>query len=128
MTLKRIALIPLLVLVIFSSASAARGYRTRHVLVITMDGTRLSETFGDPEHRLVPNLWNELRPQGTIYTSFLNTGITVTRQGHSSIASGTWQRVPNGGPRLTRPTFFEYLRDEKGAPARAAGALLGKAR
>ena len=127
MTLRRIALIPLLILVVFSSASAARGYKTRHVLVITMDGTRLAETFGDPEHRLVPNLWNELRPQGTIYTNFLNTGITVTRQGHSSIASGTWQRVPNGGPRLTRPTFFEYLRDEKRAPAGAAWAIFGKA-
>lgn len=126
MARKTLVLLLLMALLVVP-ASAGEGYRTRHVLVITMDGTRLVETFGDPSHKLIPHLWNGLRPQGTIYTNFLNTGITVTRQGHSTIASGTWQRVPNGGPRLTRPTFFEYLREEKGLPAGAAWAIFGKA-
>ena len=121
-----ILLLVISAILIATPISAAPGYKTRHVLVITMDGTRLVETFGNPSHKLIPRLWNELRPQGTIYSSFLNTGITVTRQGHSTIASGTWQRVPNGGPRLTRPTFFEYLREEKGLPAGAAWAIFGK--
>lgn len=91
-----------------------------------MDGVRYSETFGDPDHRFIPRMWKELLPQGTLYTNFYNRGVTVTRQGHSTIASGTYQTVPNGGPRLTRPTFFDYFREETGAPADQAWAIFGK--
>jgi hypothetical protein len=105
---------------------APPAYRTKHVIVAVMDGVRYSETFGDPEHRLVPRMWTELAPQGTLYTGFYNRGVTVTRQGHSTIASGTYQVVPNGGARLTRPTFFDYFREETGAPADQAWAIFGK--
>ncbi|HHW15530.1 MAG TPA: hypothetical protein GXX28_11455, partial [Firmicutes bacterium] len=121
-----------LVLALGLVAQAAEGsppaaaYRTRHVIVAVMDGVRWSETFGDPEHRYVPRMWKELVPQGTLYTNFYNRGVTVTRQGHSTIASGTYQVVPNGGPRLTRPTFFDYFREETGAPAEKAWVIFGK--
>ncbi|MGE5553829.1 MAG: alkaline phosphatase family protein [Betaproteobacteria bacterium] len=104
----------------------APSYRTKHVIVAVMDGVRWSETFGDPQHRYVPRMWKELVPQGTLYTNFYNRGVTVTRQGHSTIASGTYQVVPNGGPRLTRPTFFDYFREETGAPAEKAWVIFGK--
>lgn len=107
-------------------AGEASPYRTKHVIVAVMDGVRYSETFGDPQHRYVPRMWRELVPQGVLYTNYYNQGVTVTRQGHSSIASGTWQTVPNGGPRLTRPTFFDYYRDETGAPKEKTWAIFGK--
>jgi hypothetical protein len=91
------------------------GYKTEHVFIVVMDGVRYSETFGDPTRKLIPHLDRDLRPQGTLFTRYYNRGVTVTRQGHSTLISGTWQTVPNGGPRLTRPTLFEYYRDEKSA-------------
>lgn len=108
------------------SAAGPAGYRTRHVIVAVMDGVRFSETFGDPEHKYVPRMWREIMPQGTLYTDFRNEGITVTRQGHSTIASGTWQMAINGGPRLTMPTFFDYYREESGAAAGKTWAIFGK--
>ena len=108
-------------------SSDANAYRTKHVIVAVMDGVRYSETFGDPQHRYVPKMWQELIPQGALYTNFYNQGVTVTRQGHSTIASGTWQVIDNGGPRLTMPTFFDYYRDETGVPAGKAWAIFGKA-
>jgi hypothetical protein len=108
-------------------ASAQTGYKTKHVFVVVMDGVRWMDTFGDPEHQFIPHLYKDLRPLGTLFTNYYDRGITVTRQGHSTIASGTWQMVPNGGPRVTRPTFFEYLRDEKGIAPTKAWAVFGKA-
>lgn len=108
------------------AGEATGAYRTRHVIVAVMDGVRYSETFGDPEHRYVPRMWSELVPPGTLYTRYYNHGVTVTRQGHSTIASGTYQVVPNGGPRLTRPTIFDYYRDETGAPAERTWVIFGK--
>ena len=102
------------------------GYKTSHVFIVVMDGVRYSETFGDPEHRFIPHLFNDLRPQGTLFTHYYNRGVTITRQGHSTLISGTWQNVPNGGPRLTRPTLFEYYRDEKRVPPMKCWSVFGK--
>lgn len=110
------------------SAGNISGYKTKHVFIVVMDGVRYSETFGDSTHALIPHLYNDLRPEGTLFTNFYNRGITVTRQGHSTLISGTWQAIPNGGSRLTRPTLFEYYRDEKGAPAAKCWSVFGKAR
>jgi hypothetical protein len=107
-------------------ANNLSGYKTKHVFIVVMDGVRYSETFGDNTHALAPHLYSNLKSEGTLFTNFYNRGITVTRQGHSTLISGTWQAVPNGGPRLTRPTLFEYYRDEKGAPATKCWSIFGK--
>ncbi len=109
------------------TAWSDEGYKTRHVFIVVMDGVRWSDTFGDEKHELIPHLNGELRPQGTLFTHYYNRGITVTRQGHSTLISGTWQKVHNGGPRLTMPTLFEYYRDEKNAPPNLCWAVFGKA-
>lgn len=108
-------------------AAPAAEYKTKHVFIVVMDGVRWMDTFGDPKHESIPHLYNDLRPQGMLFTHYYNRGITVTRQGHSTIISGTWQSVPNGGPRLTMPSLFEYLRDEKKIPPTKAWSIFGKA-
>ena len=108
------------------SSSNTTGYKTKHVFIVVMDGVRYSETFGDSTHALIPHLYNDLKPDGALFTNFYNRGITVTRQGHSTLISGTWQSIPNGGPRLTRPTLFEYYRDEKGVPPTKCWSIFGK--
>src|SRR4030042_2592832 len=102
------------------------GYKSEHVFIVVMDGVRYSETFGDPTHRFIPHLYHDLRPQGTLFTHYHNRGVTVTRQGHSTLISGTWQTVPNGGPRLTRPTLFEYYRADKRTPPTKSWSVFAK--
>lgn len=101
-----------------SLSTASSTYRTRNVFLVVMDGVRYSETFGDPAHRFIPHLWNDLRPLGAIYTNFRNNAITVTVPGHTAMLTGVWQNVKNdGSERPHQPTVFEYYRKETGAPA-----------
>ena len=101
--------------------------QTKNVFIIVVDGARYSETFGDPLHQYIPKIWNVLKPQGTIYTSFYNQGVTQTNSGHSSILTGTWQAIANDGTeRPHKPTLFEYYRKETGATASDNYVILGK--
>jgi hypothetical protein len=91
-------------------------FATKAVVLIIIDGTRWSETFGDSTHELIPHLANDLAPLGAINTTFYNDGLTVTIPGHASILTGTWQDLPNNGQvRPTTPTIFEYYRAATGA-------------
>ncbi|MFB3896293.1 MAG: hypothetical protein ACE14V_08320 [bacterium] len=102
-----------------------------NVFVVVIDGARYSETFGDNSsnvnHALIPHIWNDLRPLGSINTSFYNRGITVTVPGHTSIASGVWQHVTNdGAQRPAQPTFFEYYRQQMGIDSTLTWVIAGK--
>lgn len=100
---------------------------TENVIIVVIDGARYSETFGDPLHQYIPKIWNELRPLGTIYTSFYNDGVTQTSSGHASILTGTWQSILNDGSELPhKPTIFEYFRKEKNSSASENYVVLGK--
>lgn len=99
-------------------AGEALAYKTENVFVVVIDGVRSLEAFEDPEHRWIPRLWNDLRPQGTLYTQFYNDyGTTYTTPGHMAMITGQWHQLPNlysgGGyfdARSKAPTIFEYFR------------------
>ncbi len=123
-------LTPLLLLAAFAplpGGAQEPGYLTRNVIVAVMDGVRWCDTFGDPQRANVPNL-ARIAAEGVLFTDFRNEGVTITRQGHSTIATGTWQTCRNGGPRHTRPSFWEYARDELGLPPEACAVIFGKGR
>lgn len=97
------------------------------IILFIIDGVRFSETFGDPAHEHIPELWSQLRPLGTTVPNFRNRVITKTVPGHASTLTGTWQDVANdGSERPTRPTIFEYFRQATAAPERDAVLVGGK--
>lgn len=101
--------------------------QTMNVFIVVIDGARYSETFGDPSHRYIPRIWNDLRPIGTTYSSFYIEGRTQTNPGHAAIVTGTWQYIPNDGSvRPRQPTIFEYYRKEKIAAINECFVILGK--
>jgi hypothetical protein len=106
-------------------SAAETSYKTKNVIIVSMDGVRYSETFGDPMRELIPNV-AKLEKEGTLFSQCFNTGVTITRQGHSTIASGTWQDVPLGGPRQTMPAVGEYARNELGWGPQDAWVIFGK--
>lgn len=94
---------------------------TETVVLIIIDGVRWSETFGDPKHRFIPHLANDLAPLGAINTTFYNDGNTLTVPSHAAIVTGTWQDIPNTGQvHPSAPTIFEYYRAGLAAPASEA--------
>ena len=105
------------------------GFQTKNVVIAVIDGARYTETFGDSTHQYIPNIWNKLRPLGTIYTEFYNDGVTKTCPGHASILTGTWQNLPNDGTkRPDMPTIFEYFRKEKNISKENNAVILGKSK
>jgi hypothetical protein len=97
------------------------------VVIVIIDGPRWTETFGDPTHTYADQMWNVLRPQGTICTNFRNEGGTYTLAGHTAVLTGTWQGIANdGSERPDNPTIFEYFRKSLGEPQGEAVILGGK--
>ena len=116
----------LLLLAVFF-VSHVQAQKTKYVVIIMLDGARYTETFGDSTHTYIPTMWNVLKPQGTIYTSYYNNGKTETNPGHASILSGTWQYIANdGSERSHSPTIFEYFRKQKNVPSTDCWVALGK--
>lgn len=103
----------------------------KNVFVVVIDGARYTETFGNNsvniDHGIIPHIWNDLRPLGSINTSFYNLGTTVTNPGHANIATGTWQDIPNdGSQRPYQPTFFEYYRKQENIDSTLTWMIAGK--
>jgi hypothetical protein len=116
--------------VLSSTAAAAGPYRTQHVFFVAIDGIRNHEAF-ESGNLHIPRMWDSLRPLGAIYTEFRDRGITVTNAGHSTIATGVHQMLPNnsGIPtpvRPLQPTMGEYYRRQRGVPATATYEISGK--
>jgi hypothetical protein len=102
----------------------------QNVIVVVIDGARYSETFGGG-NTFIPHLYDDLRPQGYLYTNFriAHEGKTETNPGHASILSGTWQQISNDGlQRPTKPTTFEYFRKELGSSITDNYIIGGKAK
>lgn len=101
---------------------------SQNAIIVVIDGARYTETFGavDPSSN-IPHLWNELKPLGTLYSDFRNTGVTFTNSGHSTLLTGTWQSLLNdGSEKPTKPTIFEYFRKDKSALISENYVITGK--
>jgi hypothetical protein len=110
-----------------SIAASLLAQRSKHVVIVVMDGVRYTESFGDPTHSNIPVIWNQLKPLGTIYTSFWNDGVTWTNSSHASILSGIRDSLRNNGAqRPHSPTLFEYFRKQTGGKAEQCWVALGK--
>ena len=100
----------------------------QNVIVVVVDGARYSETFGGGD-KYIPHLYNDLRPQGTVFTNFriADEGYTTTNPGHASILTGTWQLIKNdGSERPNKPTIYEYFRKELSAKSTDCFVVAGK--
>jgi hypothetical protein len=98
------------------------------VIIVVIDGARYTETFGGGD-KYIPHMFNDLKPQGTIFTNFriADEGSTTTNPGHASIITGTWQLIKNDGTeKPNKPTIFEYFRKELSAKATDCFIVAGK--
>lgn len=115
------------------SASLTGGrYAIENIIIMIIDGLRNEEAFDDPFHQYIPHIWNDLRPQGTIYTDFYTATWPVTTPGHLSMLTGTRSNVPlsvssfSGNSREHRPTVFEAYRKTFGLPENQTWIVSGK--
>ncbi len=88
-------LIVLFIIGLFSceKTSSEKGYLTRNVFVVVIDGARYSESWGDSTRQNIPRMGNIISEIGVIYTQFYNNGTTYTLSGHTSITTGHYQEI-----------------------------------
>jgi predicted AlkP superfamily pyrophosphatase or phosphodiesterase len=111
----------------YDDVPTGRKYITENVIILVIDGPRMSETFGDSTYKYIPNLANVLAPQGVLLKNFRNNGPTYTNAGHSAITTGVYQRINNSGLELPKnPSIFQYFLKEKGLSKESAWIIASK--
>ncbi|WP_461489424.1 sulfatase-like hydrolase/transferase [Pontibacter sp. HJ8] len=100
--------------------------RTDNVIIVVIDGTRWSETWGATPG-LIPNMSTKLKPQGNFLPHFFNDAYTYTNSGHTAITTGVNQPIDNYGDEYpANPSVFQYFLKQSGKPATAAWIVSSK--
>jgi hypothetical protein len=98
--------------------AGGRNYITENVVIVVMDGPRYTETWGDPAHKYIPHLSDDLAPKGVVNVNFKNVGPTLTTSGHTAITTGHYQTINNGGGQAPAlPSIFQFYQANKGVTA-----------
>lgn len=104
-----------------------KTYKTKHFIVIVVDGARYSETWRDSTRHNIPFLNNTLLPQGVMLTNFRNNGYTWTSSGHDALCTGFYEPLDNGGNEFpTYPSIFQYWRKASGSAQEKAWVITSK--
>src|SRR5687767_8704345 len=104
-----------------------KGYQTKNVIIVVIDGPRYQDTWGDGSLTRIPVMDQVLRPQGTLFTNFYNDGYTYTASGHAAITTGFRQPIENGGKEYPqKPSIFQYWLKHTGKPNTAAWIITSK--
>lgn len=86
-----------------------RQYKTKNVILVVVDGLRYTEGWGDSTRRYIPRMSGIFSKEGVINTQFYNQGDTYTSAGHSSLTTGIYQTIDNGGHEVPdNPSLFQY--------------------
>jgi membrane-anchored protein YejM (alkaline phosphatase superfamily) len=113
-------------LVLFIVTLSTTWCSAHNVFIVVIDGVRYTESFG-AKAKYMPHVWNDLRPQGTIYTHFRNEGKTLTNPGHAAMLTGNWQNIANdGSEEFQDPSLFELFRKQTGLPEQSCFVIAGK--
>lgn len=90
--------------------SAVPAWKTRHIVILVIDGPRWTETWGKPGRDLIPVRDKILAPQGVLLSDMANDGPTYTNAGHSALLTGFHQEINNSGLELPRnPSLTQRL-------------------
>ncbi|AKK72903.1 sulfatase [Chryseobacterium gallinarum] len=74
-------------------------YQTKNVVLLVVDGPRISETWEAQGKENIPNRVALLN-QGVFISNFKNNGTTNTNPGHSAMCSGVYENIKNDGTEL----------------------------
>ncbi len=82
-----------------------------NVFIVILNAVRYDDTIGDKRHLYIDNIWNNLRPLGTICSNIYNDVITHPIPAQCSLLSGVWcntSKPEDNNLKPSYPTIFEY--------------------
>ena len=100
-------------------------YQADKVVIVVMDGARISETFNDPDRVNIPYL-DELSKQGSLFRRFYNNGKTKTMEGYATILTGVYHEKVVEGDLIKEPSIFQVFIQQKKFFGPKAQAVLSK--
>lgn len=83
----------------------------KNLFIIVANGVRYDDALGNKNHLYTENIWNKLRPLGTVCTKFYNRELTYPIPAQMSLLTGVWHILENPVSETIRPAFptlFEY--------------------
>jgi len=83
-----------------------------NVIIIILSGVRNSESITDPDHQYIPNLWNNMRKEGALYTNLVCLGAEFHVQAAAINTGRSWSAFC----RIDTPTIFQYIRKKYTLP------------
>jgi hypothetical protein len=90
--------------------------QAKYLFIIVVNGVRYDDAFGNKNHLYTDNIWNKLRPSGTICTRFYNRELTYPIPAQMSLLTGVWHVLENPLSENIHPAFptlFEYWKKNK---------------
>jgi hypothetical protein len=119
------ALNPLCESVASQSSALPDPEHRKLILVLFGGGVRSMDTIDDPEHRLMPHLWKDLIPKGTLFTNMRVEHLVVHPNCNASIKTGHWEYDDLDWSKPPKhPTIFEIYRKERTASDTAAWSFV----
>ncbi len=102
-------------------------YKTRHLVIVVIDGPRFQDTWGDPLKVNIPHFANELASIGINHNRFFNRGATYTTSGVATITTGNYQWMANDGSEVPFfPSIFQMWLKKYGGNPNQAQIITGK--
>jgi len=101
-------------------------YQTKNVVLLVVDGPRISETWEAANKENIPNRVS-LLSQGVFISNFKNNGTTNTNPGHSAMCSGVYENIKNNGTELPGyPSVMQQWLKFSGADKTKAWVIASK--
>lgn len=101
------------------------GEDRKLVIVLFGGGTRSSEAIDDPEHRWIPHLWNDMIPEGALFTDMRVEKKVVHPNSAGSVVTGHWEWDDIDWTKpVAHPSVFEIYRKERKSPDTSAWAFV----
>jgi len=92
-----------------------------NVIIITLVGVSNIDSIEDPSHQYIPNLWNNMFKEGTLYTNLIDLNEQFHIPPVSAIITGkTYENAGannNKDFKLKAPSIFQYIRKKYNLPA-----------
>ncbi|MCC9041660.1 alkaline phosphatase family protein [Myroides sp. M-43] len=91
-----------------------KKYQTENVVLLVIDGPRMSETWEDKTKKNIPNRVSLLK-EGVFINNFQNNGLTNTNAGHTALITGVYDSIQNNGKELpSNPSVLQqWLKHSK---------------